>query len=425
EPVIDPNDPTAPPTVGYMKPGRYTVEVVPPAGYEVVRSQDRNVDFGDDYTDPQLLPPKCIGATYTVPAELSLFPGVEAPLAGEALNHCDQKEVLVTHGANAAADFFLFTEVPVSSHIVGFVLDDVANEFDPNSPQFGEKYAPPFLPISIRDWTGREISRTVSDEYGRYNALVPSTFTQYLGQPSGISPNMLTTCMNAKIKPDGAVDPLHNPKYSQFCYTFQYMPGTTTYLDTPVVPVAAFAGPDQSPLDCALNARTPRISTVSVPDNGVGGGPFFPVERRVLACDNADNDNVCNAQLEITSMGMVAVPNPAYDGVGGSQPKTVLRDYGFGSIEGEVTLGGVPLTIDSWNDSTILATIPTTSTNRGLSPGVETGQLLVTRGDSGGTTESGVTVHVGLRSRANVVTVAGPAPNSSLIGSIQQAVDVA
>ena len=39
---------------------------------------------------------------------------------------------------------------------------------------------------------------------------------------------------------------MFNPQYSTFCYTFQYMPGTTTYLDTPVVPVAAFAGPDQT-----------------------------------------------------------------------------------------------------------------------------------------------------------------------------------
>ena len=55
-------------------------------------------------------------------------------------------------------------------------------------------------------------------------------------------------------------DPLHNPQYSQFCYTFQYMPGSTTYLDTPVVPVAAFAGPDQNPLDCEYVDATPRIN---------------------------------------------------------------------------------------------------------------------------------------------------------------------
>ena len=59
-------------------------------------------------------------------------------------------------------------------------------------------------------------------------------------------------------------DPLFNPQYSTFCYTFQYMPGSTTYLDTPVVPSAAFAGPDQFPLDCEFPDGTPRIHSVSV-----------------------------------------------------------------------------------------------------------------------------------------------------------------
>ncbi|PLY16446.1 MAG: hypothetical protein C0631_03850, partial [Sedimenticola sp.] len=164
-------------TNGALLPGRYVVEVIPPVGYEIVRSQDRNVDFGEEYAQPQLLPPTCVGPMEQVPAELSLFPGVPAPLAGQMMPLCNRKAVNLFAGANAAADFFLFTEVPIAGHFIGFILDDAANEFDPTSPQFGEKFAPPFLPVSIRDWTGREISRTVSDEYGRYNALVPSTFT--------------------------------------------------------------------------------------------------------------------------------------------------------------------------------------------------------------------------------------------------------
>ena len=37
-------------------------------------------------------------------------------------------------------------------------------------------------------------------------------------------------------------DPLYNPAYSNFCYELPYMPGDTTYLDTPVVPTQAFVG---------------------------------------------------------------------------------------------------------------------------------------------------------------------------------------
>ena len=70
--------------------GTYIVEVVPPrnaAGesvYEVIKEEDRNVDFGDDFTSNfQALPPACVGDPHLVPAELTLFPGVPAPYAGE------------------------------------------------------------------------------------------------------------------------------------------------------------------------------------------------------------------------------------------------------------------------------------------------------------------------------------------------------
>ena len=38
------------------------------------------------------------------------------------------------------------------------------------------------------------------------------------------------------------IDPHFDRRYSQFCYQLQYLPGKTTYLDTPVLPIAAFAG---------------------------------------------------------------------------------------------------------------------------------------------------------------------------------------
>jgi len=76
-------DPATGEEISPIPPGQYVVEVIPPPGYEIVRSQDKNVDFGDEYTPSLLLlPPKCVGEEYLVPPELSLFPGVEAPLAG-------------------------------------------------------------------------------------------------------------------------------------------------------------------------------------------------------------------------------------------------------------------------------------------------------------------------------------------------------
>jgi len=49
--------------------------------------------------------------------------------------------------------------------------------------------------------------------------------------------------------------------------------------------------------------------------------------------------------LRVTSMGNVAVPNPAYQGLGGDPafPKTIIRDYGFGCTFGlpTVTIGAL------------------------------------------------------------------------------------
>lgn len=392
------NDPVAIPA------GDYLVEVIPPAGYEIVRSQDRNVDFGENYVPaPNLLPSDCVGDLYTVPAVLTLFPGVDAPLAGQELYSCDRKRVLLSNGANAAADFFIFTEVPIAGHFVGMILDDTANEFDPNSPQFGEKYAPPWMPIGIYDWTGRLISHTYSDQFGRFNALVPSTYTTNLPAPSGMSPNMVTTCMNDS---NPAADPegRHNAQYSSFCYTFQYMPGTTTYLDTPVIPVAAFAGPEQFPLDCELPAGEPRIQSVTASNNGVGGGPYVP------SASGPEGPRT----LTITSLGTaVEVPNPAYGELGA--PATITRDYGFGpDVPGRaVTIGAVPMNIISWTDTVITGTV---------AAGTTTGQLTVTRGDNGQTTTVGVTVQVGLSGNgANRQEIVAIGPGDSIQAAIDGA----
>ncbi|MGB3210817.1 MAG: choice-of-anchor Q domain-containing protein [Desulforhopalus sp.] len=398
--------------IGYMVEGTYIVEVIPPTGYQVIKSEDRNVDFGEEYAQPLLLPAPCVGTPYVVGDFLTLFPGVAAPLAGQTLNGCERKEVVVTTndnpiiGTNSAADFSLFTEVPISAHIIGFILDDTANEFDPASPQFGEKFAPPFLPVSIRDWKGVEISRTISDENGVYNALVPSTFTTNLPAPSGMAPNMLTTCMNAKTLPDGSPDPLHNPQYSQFCYTFQYMPGSTTYLDTPVVPVAAFAGPDQFPLDCELSNATPRIASVSVVNNDVGGGPYVPARTNGTVLGNRN--------IEILSMGIVDVPNPAYDGLEGTQPKTITRNYRFGQTQGTVTIGDVNIPIINWTGNRIFAQIP-----RNTDLGTTGAQQLIVTAANGKSTVTGVSMQVGLRAGSNVVVVSPSGP----ITSIQEAIN--
>ncbi|MFB3813528.1 MAG: SdrD B-like domain-containing protein [Terriglobales bacterium] len=412
-----------------IPPGKYVVEVVPPPGYEIVKEEDVNVGFGETFSqsiapatvafanfaiaaitpdqaivqqalspEPGLLQPPCVGDPHVVPLSLSLFPG-DAPFAGATTPLCNKKQVVLTDQAQANADFFLFTSTPIAGHFAGMILNDLAQEFNPASPQFGEKWAPPFVPISVRDFNGHEVSRVYSDQWGRFNGLLPSTFNANLPQPSGYSPAMLMTCMNDPGPIPGPnntliTDPHYNPMFSNFCYTFQYMPGTTTYLDTPVLPTAAFASGD-NPVDCAAPDQSPVIRQV----DGDGVGPFVNVNGPL--------------RLTIYSMGAaVSVPNPAYSGPGSPEPKMIARDFSFGT-SGSVTLNGVPLTIESWTPDRIVAVIPRTT---GGAPVVRgQGQLVVNR-NLGGSTASSV--------YAATVSIEGVAPIRVSAGqSIQAAID--
>jgi hypothetical protein len=382
--------------------GNYIVEAPAPHGYLHQREQDKNVDFGDSYVpSPLLIPPPCVGGPNVVPAELTLFPGVAAPYAGDTRPMCDRKQVLLADRQNAAADFFMFTEVPITGHIQGFVLNDLANEFDVNAPNFGEKQAMPFLPVSIRDWTGREVHRVYTDQYGSYNALVPGTATMNRPSPSGVAQNMLQVCVNDPgpiadpANPANRItDPNFSRQYTQFCYTLNFLSGRVTFLDTPVLPIAAFANLGFNPVDAEFPDGTPMLHSVS----GPVGGPYVPTGS--------------TGQLTILSVGSVQVPNPAFT-IEGAQPRTIARDFGFGATPGTVVLRtpagtNVPLAVapGSWTSGSIVATVPA---------GTPTGQLIVTRGDNGRATFSGVTVTVGN------TTVRQVPPGSS----IQAAIDAA
>ena len=361
--------------------GTYIVEVVPPAGYEIVKEEDKNVDFGDEYAahiaEVGALSPVCVGPDHLVPPYLTLFPNqqIEAPYAGEQRPLCNRKQILVEPGKNAAVDFHLFTEVPKAARTVGFVNNDLAAEFNSASPIFGEKAAPSWLPISFQDWRGNEITRVYTDEWGSYNALLPSTFSVNVPIPTGVSPNVMHVCLNYPLKDDPVnpgqkiLDPFFNPDYSQSCWAFDFWPGKTTYLDTPIVPIAAFVvnpvvGLGQ--LDVEPPTSAPVIHSVS----GPSGGPWV---------------SGAGQWLTIYSLGQVSVPNPAYNPtVQGSTP-TILRNYGFGDTPGTVTLGGTALTNVIWTDHSITGRIQNGNGQH---------QLVVAR-SNGLATEVGVTVHVG------------------------------
>jgi hypothetical protein len=318
-------DTTDPYRVGtpMLPPGKYVVEVVVPPGYELVKEEDKNILIGDNFIAPAavqfpglasavyILPDQaqlsssyntnnaqnptnslgripslvsnegdtgsveeywpCVGEIRQVPDYISLFPqSLEvSPFAGAFRPLCDRKEITLNTQSAALAKFYIFTSAHVSSHFQGIILDDFASEFDPFSPQFGEKFAPSYLPVGVKDWTGNAVNRVYSDQFGLYNGLNYSTWEVNPPNPTGYAPTMMVMCMN-----DAGLgttpDPLFQPGYSQFCYELPFMPGQTGYFDTPVVPVEAFASGSYNRADCAYPDATPAISSVT----GAVAGPW-------------------------------------------------------------------------------------------------------------------------------------------------------
>ena len=75
--------------------GIYIVESTTPPGHVLMKEEDKNVDFGEPFVPgPELLPPISVGDLHLVPAELTLFPGVGAPFAGQMRPLADRKQIL-------------------------------------------------------------------------------------------------------------------------------------------------------------------------------------------------------------------------------------------------------------------------------------------------------------------------------------------
>ena len=374
----------------------------------------------------------CVGLLRVVPDYLSISPesGEVAPFAGVSKNLCDRKEVTLEDTMQANADFFIWTKVAKAVTFTGFISDDFSSEFDPASPAFGEKFAIPNVPVSIKDFDGVEVSRLYSDQWGTYNGLVYGSWEVNVPNITGYSPNMMITCMNDPGPipgPNGTMitDPYYTPAYSTFCYENPFMPGDATYLDTPVVPVSAFAE-GYNPPDCAYPDSTPAIKSVLGDVVGGGRGPWVSAAGHTITITAAGD-----------AAGNQLVPNDAYSGPAANtapyNQKFISRHYGFGA-GAQVTIGGVAAACTG-GDLSMTCTVPQgvpacpllqTNPHTGIKVPAQCGELVITAANGKQSVDT-VTVTIGgtaLSAAGNV----GPtyiAGENATNNAIQKAIDIA
>ena len=429
--------------------GDYVVEVVPPTGYEIYKEEDENFTISG-VNPPNILPsvpqpaslnsllartfhavppkvkpklavspPACVGPDHTVPAFMSFDGATPSPLAGQVRPLCTMKLVHLQPAQNFGADFRIFTQVPIAARLIGLTTDDLALEFRPGNPRLGDKIGPSFMPVSVQDYKGNELTRGYTDEWGQYNMLVPSTYWTDTPNPTGISPHVVKIILNPPFLADPVTrridprrpDPFWKPGYpANQPFPMDMWPGKITYADTPMVPIRPAI--DTTNINYTFPDATPVISQL----NGPAGGPWVETPSST-------------STITITSAGQTTVANPDP----ASQQKTLVKNYGFGT-SGSVFVtpvgddfGGATtkkLQVLTWADGQVVTNAITLDSSGAPGPVLANGdyQLTIMRNDNFKTDIIGITIHVG--TLASKVKMVSPDP-SGLTNPIQDAIDAA
>ena len=124
------------------------------------------------------------------------------------------------------------------------------------------------------------------------------------------------------------------------------MPGTTQYLDTPVVPTSAFAGAGYNNVDCAYPDATPAIAEV----DGDGIGPWVSAAGQDPHHHGSGRPDGAELRL-LRAVGHHGSVQPEDH----HPPLWLWRDPG----NRNVTIGGSIATGHRWSDTSITVTVPT------------------------------------------------------------------
>jgi len=349
--------------------------------YKVTREEDINIGNGDSFV-PQVPPPPCAGALHTVDlagqgtdgyGPVALPNGVMVPAStptenptfldiggtiyeGQQKPLCDMKLIHLGDSKSIAPGFNLFTDVPLPGRFWGLIVDDLNFSSNPKSLAYGEKQPLSFAPVGIYDYTNRLITTVESDYNGLFDVLLPSTNRISCPTPSGVCANLYRFVGNDPGTP-GHWNPNYTPQYRTISAEFEAFAGLTIPADlapTPVAVAVQIPGLQTlQPVACTLNDMTGATPATN-PE-------FFAINKPYMNTND-----------------------------GGANRTFTIQGLGFGSTAGSVQIGTPAMTINSWSDSSIQFTVPSTGPNV---PAPGPNQLRITTAD-GKSTVNALTFHV-------------------------------
>jgi len=267
--------------------------------------------------------PQCAGAQFTVNVtDPGFLSAGGSPMQGLSRNSCDVHLIHVGGGQSVAPNFYLYTDVPIPTTFIVQNFDDTNISTTKGETQYGDAAPIPNSPEGVYDWHGNLVNQMNTDPNGIAETLMPSTDVADCATPAGICQNVYRFVGNDP----GTIDHPnynYNPQFQTITANFQAMPGLFTPADT---------------------APT----------------------RSALAFLNGGQKFTAAAQCGVlpTAPQLYSVDRPYTDATHG--PAVVIRGLGFGASQGsgsvQLTRNGSPVNavINSWTDSEIHATIPTT-----------------------------------------------------------------
>ena len=305
--------------------------------YNFTTEEDINIGNGDEFY-PSVPPPACVGALHTVDVaggrQRQLPGGHHGRRDGAAVDAGRQpdagrpRRVAVRGDAEDRRATRSWCRSPTAArrprcstcsppfpcpaHFWGLLVDDLNFSTDPTQINYGEKAGVPFAPVGIYDHDNRLVYTTESDHSGLFDTLLPSTNRISCPTPSGVCANVYRFVGNDPGVP-GRLNTNYKPDYRTIAAEFEAMPGNTIPADlapTQVGVSVQLPGGQAVAVQCVAPASVPQLFAVSKP-YVLGAGSF------------------------------------------------TIKGVGFGpSPGGTVALDATPITVTSWSDSTIQATVP-------------------------------------------------------------------